>query len=179
MLKHLFYLLFCYLYHQPPSGGCVLKQSISCHSDRQCTQPPSGGCVLKHRINGSENHHCSQPPSGGCVLKPLNLSKFSEVPNPAAFGRLCVETHIKNISITTKRTQPPSGGCVLKPFLPRHSHHTLNQPPSGGCVLKQCLACSSNRGGWPAAFGRLCVETALIKFTVVIRNPSRLRAAVC
>ena len=55
---------------QPPSGGCVLKQSNSIKIAKKSTQPPSGGCVLK-------------------LLRNLrnNFSAFA-----AAFGRLCVET---------------------------------------------------------------------------------------
>ena len=43
-----------------------------------------------HRLNPSSH---AQPPSGGCVLKP-DYMKFGAVREmPAAFGRLCVETH--------------------------------------------------------------------------------------
>ena len=34
---------------------------------------------------------------------------------PAAFGRLCVETHIVLLLLVNLK-QPPSGGCVLKLF---------------------------------------------------------------
>ena len=34
--------------------------------------------------------------------------------NPAAFGRLCVETTVVNLSVMDDYGQPPSGGCVLK-----------------------------------------------------------------
>ena len=34
--------------HQPPSGGCVLKQQPTLDAiDVVNAQPPSGGCVLK------------------------------------------------------------------------------------------------------------------------------------
>ena len=33
---------------------------------------------------------------------------------PAAFGRLCVETPVNSIP-ELRQDQPPSGGCVLKP----------------------------------------------------------------
>ena len=61
-------MLFCRIC-QPPSGGCVLKQTIWINTTHACDQPPSGGCVLKHlpkRANGVKRY---QPPSGGCVLK--------------------------------------------------------------------------------------------------------------
>ena len=54
-----------------------------------------------------------------------------------------------------------------------------NQPPSGGCVLKP-LAALQEMGGWePAAFGRLCVETAVQRLDKNLVWASRLRAAVC
>ena len=34
----------------------------------------------------------NQPPSGGCVLKQGNIVTSEEPIEPAAFGRLCVET---------------------------------------------------------------------------------------
>ena len=34
----------------------------------------------------------NQPPSGGCVLKPLFGVPLIVLAQPAAFGRLCVET---------------------------------------------------------------------------------------
>ena len=36
---------------QPPSGGCVLKQTFVLRLNKNLYQPPSGGCVLK-RIRG-------------------------------------------------------------------------------------------------------------------------------
>ena len=55
-------------------------------------QPPSGGCVLKLRLRGRRLLRKSQPPSGGCVLKPDSQTAEIALENPAAFGRLCVET---------------------------------------------------------------------------------------
>ena len=54
---------------QPPSGGCVLKQSGSFRARGMPTQPPSGGCVLKLLFAGRFFQLRHQPPSGGCVLK--------------------------------------------------------------------------------------------------------------
>ena len=34
--------------------------------------------------------------------------------NPAAFGRLCVETSFSPLLPMAALIQPPSGGCVLK-----------------------------------------------------------------
>ena len=80
-------------------------------------------------------------------------------------------------------------------------HKVLSQPPSGGCVLKLLIICEVLVHLAPAAFGRLCVETAnadcaelasiqppsggcVLKHVVQIHQsaaylPSRLRAAVC
>ena len=76
------------------------------------------------------------------------------------------------------------------------------QPPSGGCVLKHFVNPCKLKGGYAAAFGRLCVETVagpraayvyhgqppsggcvLKQFWKIARlmdiAGSRLRAAVC
>ena len=76
----------------------------------------------------------------------------------AAFGRLCVETAYMPTNPTTT-PQPPSGGCVLKQLRFHLLLVGFAQPPSGGCVLKPCLLPCVFRRRFPAAFGRLCVET--------------------
>ena len=76
-------------------------------------QPPSGGCVLKRRRLVCDGGATCQPPSGGCVLKRELLGEKGLIANPAAFGRLCVETGLKQM-IDFQNIQPPSGGCVLK-----------------------------------------------------------------
>ena len=55
-------------------------------------QPPSGGCVLKHVVQAAFDFVQAQPPSGGCVLKPAHRGAGGGGLQPAAFGRLCVET---------------------------------------------------------------------------------------
>ena len=55
----------------------------------------------------------AQPPSGGCVLKQSVSDSSASEPQPAAFGRLCVETSVA-FGFCGLVTQPPSGGCVLK-----------------------------------------------------------------
>ena len=56
--------------------------------------------------------------------------------------------------------QPPLGGCVLKLEEAKTQFVVSDQPPLGGCVLKQ-NAKKVLRGLYnPAAFRRLCVETA-------------------
>ena len=78
--------------HQPPSGGCVLKHVIAKNITTKENQPPSGGCVLKLYRLIIALHRLAQPPSGGCVLKPCIYAIHSQNRQPAAFGRLCVET---------------------------------------------------------------------------------------
>ena len=79
-----------------------------------------------------------QPPLGGCVLK--------------------LET-LKTNTIT--HTQPPLGGCVLKRLYRRGRGASYRQPPLGGCVLKLRYKNLLLRHNVPAAFRRLCVETAI------------------
>ena len=58
------------------------------------TQPPSGGCVLKPYVGPILAVAAIQPPSGGCVLKQLKGRRVAHGQvSPAAFRRLCVETH--------------------------------------------------------------------------------------
>ena len=77
---------------QPPSGGCVLKLQFSNLNVLVVIQPPSGGCVLKPVSIDYELAANGQPPSGGCVLKHMRALKSDNLWEPAAFGRLCVET---------------------------------------------------------------------------------------
>ena len=77
---------------QPPSGGCVLKPYLRKSRDPLHSQPPSGGCVLKLPNLGGTNSFRIQPPSGGCVLKLAPATNDLANVQPAAFGRLCVET---------------------------------------------------------------------------------------
>ena len=72
MLKHPFLDRLCRQGRQPPSGGCVLKQTAFVIARIRLPQPPSGGCVLK---------------------RDFRLTEYQEAyGEPAAFGRLCVET---------------------------------------------------------------------------------------
>ena len=57
------------------------------------------------------------------------------------------------------RSQPPSGGCVLKRVAGVNDSELFHQPPSGGCVLKHQFCLDGCIIKYPAAFGRLCVET--------------------
>ena len=72
--------------------------------------------------------------------------------------------HIHN----KNQTQPPSGGCVLKRPLVAQIGSDWFQPPSGGCVLKLGRWSLINGVRYPAAFGRLCVETIT---TTIIPRP--------
>ena len=122
------------------------------------TQPPSGGCVLKHRYTFIHDGRIIQPPSGGCVLKLFGFNLYADILEPAAFRRLCVETHLKH---QKHRHHGPAAFrrlCVETYQRGRLSHSSLpaafrrlcvettapkptkpmpDQPPSGGCVLKR------------------------------------------
>ena len=76
-------------------------------------------------------------------------------------------------------SQPPSGGCVLKHDPTPCRIIPFNQPPSGGCVLKLNAVDMFWFCAWPAAFGRLCVETFGLGELLLVGIASRLRAAVC
>ena len=78
-----------------------------------------------------------------------------------------------------QNAQPPSGGCVLKHIEQGRGAGFARQPPSGGCVLKHGLVRRTIIRRWPAAFGRLCVETTTEEAHDYVLSPSRLRAAVC
>ena len=80
---------------------------------------------------------------------------------------------------SNKINQPPSGGCVLKPIKASEEQSASSQPPSGGCVLKLKNLPLSNLNHYPAAFGRLCVETKSMGTGILQKSTSRLRAAVC
>ena len=54
-----------------------------------------------------------------------------------------------------------------------------SQPPSGGCVLKQRQMQALADINQAAAFGRLCVETAVKHCLPRYFGGSHLRAAVC
>ena len=89
------------------------------------------------------------------MLKLNEAIKRAYIGEPAAFGRLCVETH--NLSFRQIfQNQPPSGGCVLKRFIEDIAEQIGIQPPSGGCVLKLFFLGLS-----------------------IHKSTSRLRAAVC
>ena len=95
------------------------------------------------------------------MLKQHTAARRRLVNSPAAFGRLCVETFYLAF-IFCMESQPPSGGCVLKLANGMlRSSITPVQPPSGGCVLKRRSAWYQFHYPFPAAFGRLCVETRL------------------
>ena len=100
-------------------------------------RPAAFGRLRVETGNGcGHDDKTAQPPSGGCVLK-----------------------HIGYLLGTVFVIQPPSGGCVLK-----HIGYLLGtvfviQPPSGGCVLKPQSYHPPQRTQYPAAFGRLRVET--------------------
>ena len=76
--------------------------------------------------------------------------------NPAAFGRLCVET-LRLIELLFKERPAAFGRLCVETFF--------------------CPSISSKIS--PAAFGRLCVETVPGMARAKAAAASRLRAAVC
>ena len=123
-------------FKQPPSGGCVLKQSPYPSCLALSKQPPSGGCVLKHLLSAPKQEIQTQPPSGGCVLKQA----------------------VANGDYSSAR-QPPSGGCVLK-----HGIHWAgvlqNYAATFGWLCVETTFCKKSSCPILAAtFGWLCVET--------------------
>ena len=75
--------------------------------------------------------------------------------------------------------QPPSGGCVLKP-----RYATQGTDAHGPAAFGRLCVETANEFGFdliqcPAAFGRLCVETIGAVVIGVAAATSRLRAAVC
>ena len=140
---------------------CVETFRYASPSMRLRSQPPSGGCVLK--LCGAMLGCIAwlQPPSGGCVLKPRRQHRRHRPIQPAAFGRLCVET--VNGIVDNSYTYPAAFGrlCVETPTGRHSASIPQTQPPSGGCVLKQrAHQRRQSAVGRPAAFGRLCVETS-------------------
>ena len=87
----------------------------------------------------------TQPPSGGCVLKLVGFGNFCRKLQPAAFGRLCVETGLRAVGLATGRPAAFGRLCVeTKSIIREHN-----------CVI-------------PAAFGRLCVETVLVEYQYLL-----------
>ena len=68
---------------------------------------------------------------------------------------------------------------MLKLMYKLNKQEAIAQPPSGGCVLKLYIIALGLFFGGSAAFGRLCVETALLGHRPLLVQVSRLRAAVC
>ena len=144
--------------HQPPSGGCVLKQRRK--RERGCWnfQPPSGGCVLKQRCRHAGCvKHC-QPPSGGCVLKLILAPKCLLIWLPAAFRRLCVETCLSadgspcRFPAAFRRlcVETPSATALADGHHPAAFRRLCVETMSEAALKSRCV---------PAAFRRLCVET--------------------
>ena len=102
---------------QPPSGGCVLKPVISKYPVPVHPQPPSGGCVLKRRLSWRPRRRVDPAAFGRLCVETVKLEHKELFLKPAAFGRLCVETKLHNIVRCKGNCQPPSGGCVLKQYL--------------------------------------------------------------
>ena len=157
----------------------MLKLDVQAAVNDNGDQPPSGGCVLKQEITCK---HLYLPAPAAfrrlCVETSKNLPSRLLL-GPAAFGRLCVETIRFPSRGAYSLHPPPSCGCVLKRQFDTGRQRDRVQPPSGGCVLKRYLYLRAEQPKSPAAFGRLCVETSASLMLPMIAITSRLRAAVC
>ena len=107
------------------------------------------------------------------MLKQRTVPKSTVFRNPAAFRRLCVETS-QGTPLKEITNQPPLGGCVLKHCTPCVQRPVGSQPPLGGCVLKHYGGQRETMLVEPAAFRRLCVETAQKSAAASISGASRL-----
>ena len=105
---------------------------------------------------------------------PLKVQQIS----PAAFGRLCVETHAL-YSDNCGVNQPPSGGCVLKHADTPKPDRWHGPAAFGRLCVETDPHSSFATLAAPAAFGRLCVETIICRSKTNRQKTSRLRAAVC
>ena len=99
--------------------------------------------------------------------------------NPAAFGRLCVETLINIQPVANVLIQPPSGGCVLKQGVFAEAVIACGQPPSGGCVLKLFLAYHPLWACRQPPSGGCVLKQKRFVIGLTGCYASRLRAAVC
>ena len=165
---------------QPPSGGCVLKHLLSHFRGLKNRPAAFGRLCVETTATAPKRFHGRQPPSGGCVLKPpfrwLYHSRFGQ---PPSGGCVLKQRARQRLNAGIRNSQPPSGGCVLKHVSRSNDWQMEIQPPSGGCVLKQHNGSPTSLHTSPAAFGRLCVETAVSAHTHGAMPSSRLRAAVC
>ena len=92
MLKQVGYPFNQELNFQPPSGGCVLKQSKKRYGFFWKTPAAFGRlCVETSTVSGSSSER--QPAAfGRLCVETIALSVLNFESGPAAFGRLCVET---------------------------------------------------------------------------------------
>ena len=63
----------------------------------QTNQPPSGGCVLKPSDQALQRRGYDPAAFGRLCVETMGLKKVSDKSLPAAFGRLCVETTAKAV----------------------------------------------------------------------------------
>ena len=64
---------------------------------------------------------------------------------------------------------------MLKPIPNFRDYRQVSQPPSGGCVLKLRVEIAAREVLEPAAFRRLCVETADWKTSPMRVSPAAFR----
>ena len=121
---------------QPPSGGCVLKQSIVEKFQIDANPAAFGRLCVETIVKLSDRDHVRPAAFGRLCVETLYGAAVYMAQPPAAFGRLCVETSPAAPYPYPDGAQPPSGGCVLKLSVSNTRRYAVIQPPSGGCVLK-------------------------------------------
>ena len=75
--------------------------------------------MLKHKDWEKSTPNLYQPPSGGCVLKLNNAYLVEHKTLPAAFGRLCVETHKSEKH--RPKTDPAAFGRLCVETIPKET----------------------------------------------------------
>ena len=137
----------------------MLKQYCLYAHGRVDCQPPSGGCVLKRAFAATAEGACCQPPSGGCVLKQGACKGDVSEYEPAAFGRLCVETRRFLLCFLTFRPAAFGRLCVETPC--RARPRRARPAAFGRLCVETGSTLRRKKKKYPAAFGRLCVETGV------------------
>ena len=64
---------------------------------RQTLQPPSGGCVLKQTMKGLKGDGGKAAAFGRLCVETFIVYLSIDTQNAAAFGRLCVETCVSRL----------------------------------------------------------------------------------
>ena len=114
----------------------MLKPSTIIARVSDPVQPPSGGCVLKHDLRETSNRFSNPAAFGRLCVETGLIPVMPRVYLPAAFGRLCVETALSKPNLWEKKPAAFGRLCVETDCQLNRLKRLICQPPSGGCVLK-------------------------------------------